>query len=281
MKTPLTMAALAAILLATGCLKDPHPSDPDPGPTAPGWVVSSWTVITSEQFPLTAPKVPFRKQEAIFHYNSLFKPVRKLNRSTLEGDTLQLYENYVDSFFYDDQHRVAELRGYLGHGLEYMTKYSYNAQDTLPAKMEYYQVNLAVLELFSTKEYFYEPEDVLAVTTSVHGIDSSWYDYENGNFMNYVEQYGITHYYQSYTDVVNPLLFHNIPNGLVIAAPLALEAPVRISRNQWETSLEIQNMVVDSVTMNAQGLPAIVHVSEPYSNGRRYHDIRYEYIPAE
>lgn len=281
MKTPLQLAAIAAILAVSGCIKDPHPPIPEP-PKNPGWLIVSRTIIDAyEQFfpDPDGPQDSYTKRLTTFQYNKYYKPAVRVDYTSPRNDTMNLSRTLVDSFFYDGSHRVKEIRTYRGAvlALGNVKSFTYNGMDTLPASVTFYSVSAGLPGESFTTSFVYESEDVLAITEDgkTGSKDTTRYVYQNGNFTKFIAYYGEMEVYADYLSAPNPERYYNIPHGLAIHAPLEYTSMVKLSRNQWGTA--IQQSIYAGAIPDGRGLVTQVRITDPYSIGNKYYNVRYEY----
>lgn len=283
MKTPLLLAALAAILAVSGCIKDPHPPHPEP-PGNPGWLIVKWVQLdVYEQFfpDPSGPPNTVRKRESVFTYNQFYKPVLQQIYESPVNDTLNLQLKEVDSIIYDAQRRVKEIRRHYGAGLplQQVSTFTFNGADTMPASTSGYSIIGGQPGSIHTSRYIYETDEVLVISTDekTGTTDTTRFIYVNGNYMKYISsQYGEMQEFEEYFSAPNPLLSFNLPHGGVISMPIMHPGVIRLSRNHHGKHVWYEEMV-GMPQLNGQGLVERVRYTDPYSIGNKYNIVRYEY----
>lgn len=229
-------------LMATGCIKEPGPGIPS-GPEAPPFLISRMIAVQHSGTPNPLPgDIPegFFKEVNEFHYNAFFKPESRYNYVASTGDTLDLRLQVRDTLYYDTQHRVVQVDGYIPSqpGIRERKKFTYAGNDTLPATMQVWYSGMPEpdsLYFRGTTRYAYRTDTALVITENVHGgLDTMFYIYTGGNFM---RQYGTTGYtYDAYTTYDNATGVEHLmglSHGLVFRLPVDNVKPPVLSRNNW------------------------------------------------
>jgi len=248
------------LLYITGCVKEPRPDIPGPV-NRPAWLLSKITELTTYGDPILGQPY-YDKQVAEFRYNEFCKPSLQLTYSSpSQDDTIHLILLTKDTFYYDGNQRVAEIRTLdRNNRAAALKRFNYSGNDTLPNSYEiYYYDSSGTPGMRYSSQYIYFGDTAVLVSTPASKGDTSLYIYHQGNYTVYCPGKGVSQCGAVYGEYTGPNVFLslNLSHMTGLNVPSAYNAYAdgpRISRGNWQLLNDGNPNHYRSLTFNGNGL---------------------------